>query len=174
MPNRVNCVGDCNMMNKDTIRTILDAASELEILMADIYTIFAESLPEDMKFWEQMAHEEKNHAALIRSVESSKDMSAEFLASFPRDILEENIKTKEWATDVYIRFSRNRPDRKTAFRTAIEIETSAGEVHYQNIMSKNVDSWFIRVFQELNEFDRDHLKRINSYAREHKILGKQG
>ena len=161
------------MVNNDTARTILDAASELEILMADIYTVFAESLPQDRGFWEQMAHEEKNHAALIRSVESSQEMSAEFLANFPRDILEENIRTREWATDVYIRFSKNRPDRKTAFRTAIEIETSAEEVHYQNIMSKKVDSWFIRVFQELNEFDRDHLKRIHRYVREHKILGKQ-
>lgn len=161
------------MMNKDTVRTILDAASELEILMADIYTIFSESLPEDSVFWEQMAHEEKNHAALIRSVESSQEMSTEFLANFPRDILEENIRTREWATDIFIRLSRNRPDRRTAFRTAIEIETCAGEVHYQNIMSKKIDSWFIRVFQELNEFDLDHLKRIHYYAREHNILGKE-
>ena len=161
------------MKNNDTARTILDAASELEILMADIYTVFAESIPEDRRFWEQMAHEEKNHAALIRSVESSQEMSTAFLANFPQDILEENIRTREWATDVFIRISRNRPDRKTAFRTAIEIETSVEEMHYQNIMSKKVDSWFIRMFQELNELDRDHLKRVHRYAKEHKVLGKQ-
>ena len=120
-----------------------------------------------------MAHEEKNHAALIRSVESSQEMSTAFLANFPQDILEENIRTREWATDVFIRISRNRPDRKTAFRTAIEIETSVEEMHYQNIMSKKVDSWFIRMFQELNELDRDHLKRVHRYAKEHKVLGKQ-
>ena len=156
-------------MNNDLAQTILDEASYLEILMADIYTIFEESFSEDRNFWHQLAHEEKNHAALIRSVKSSHTMSTQFVSNLPDNLLEENIKTKEWATSLFIKFSQNKPDRKTAFNAAIEIEKTAEEVHYQSIMTKKGDSWFIKVFQELNEYDRDHLKRIIKYVKDNKI-----
>ena len=157
-------------MNNDLAQTILDEASYLEILMADIYTIFEESFSEDRNFWHQLAHEEKNHAALIRSVKSSHTMSTQFVSNLPDNLLEENIKTKEWATSLFIKFSQNKPDRKTAFNAAIEIEKTAEEVHYQSIMTKKGDSWFIKVFQELNEYDRDHLKRIIKYVKDNKII----
>jgi hypothetical protein len=157
-------------MNNDLAQTILDEASYLEILMADIYTLFEESFFEDRNFWHQLAHEEKNHAALIRSVKSSHTMSTQFVSNLPDNLLEENIKTKEWATSLFIKFSQNKPDRKTAFNAAIEIEKTAEEVHYQSIMTKKGDSWFIKVFQELNEYDRDHLKRIIKYVKDNKII----
>ena len=157
-------------MNNDLAQTILDEASYLEILMADIYTLFEESFFEDRNFWHQLAHEEKNHAALIRSVKSSHTMSTQFVSNLPDNLLEENIKTKEWATSLFIKFSQKKPDRKTAFNAAIEIEKTAEEVHYQSIMTKKGDSWFIKVFQELNEYDRDHLKRIIKYVKDNKII----
>jgi hypothetical protein len=157
-------------INKHLVLEILDQASDLEILMADIYTIFEESFSEDRNFWHQLAHEEKNHAALIRSIKSSHTMSTQFVSNLPDNLLEENIKTKEWATSLFIKFSQNKPDRKTAFNAAIEIEKTAEEVHYQSIMTKKGDSWFIKVFQELNEYDRDHLKRIIKYVKDNKII----
>jgi hypothetical protein len=156
-------------MNNELAQTILEEASHLEILMADIYTLFEESFFEDRKFWHQLAHEEKNHAALLRSVKSSRTMSTQFVSNLPHNLLQENIKTKEWATALFSKFSQKKPDRKAAFNAAIEIEKSAEEVHYQNIMTKKADSWFIKVFQELNEYDRDHLKRVVKYVKENKI-----
>ena len=156
-------------MNSELAHTILDEASNLEILMADIYTLFEESFPEDSKFWHQLAHEEKNHAALLRSVRNSNTMSSQFVAYLPDNLLQENIRTNEWATAIFSKFSQDKPDRKTALNTAIEIEKTAEEVHYQNIMTNKGDSWFIKVFQELNEYDRDHLKRVVKYMKKNKI-----
>jgi hypothetical protein len=96
-------------------------------------------------------------------------MSTQFVSNLPHNLLQENIKTKEWATALFSKFSQEKPDRKAAFNAAIEIEKSAEEVHYQNIMTKKADSWFIKVFQELNEYDRDHLKRVVKYVKENKI-----
>ena len=57
----------------------------------------------------------------------------------------------------------------TALNTAIEVEKTAWELHYQSLMTKKSDKWFIDILQELNEYDRDHLKRINFYMKANNI-----
>ena len=158
--------------DKNLIVEILDQAAALETIMADMDTLFEKSFTEDSDFWKQLAYEELNHAALIKSVSSNPNptMSEQFIHDAPNDLFQEVVKAKEWATSVFIQFSEVKPDRITAFNTAIEAEKTAGELYFQSIMTKESDSWLIKVLQELNEYERDHLKRIEEYVKEKNII----
>ena len=156
-------------LDKNLILEFLDRASSLELIMANMYTLFEKSFTEDSDFWKQLAQEELSHAALLKSACSNPEMSKQLVYDAPNDLLQEVVKAKEWATSLLIKFSEIKPDRLIAFTTAIEAEKTAGELHFQSIMRKESDSWFIKVLQELNEYDLDHLKRIEKYVKENKI-----
>ena len=156
-------------LDKNLILEFLDRASSLELIMANMYTLFEKSFTEDSDLWKQLAQEELSHAALLKTAFSNPEMSKRLANDVTNDFLEEVVKAKEWATSLLIKFSEVKPDRLTTFNTAIEAEKTAGELHFQNIMSKESDSWFIKLLRELNEYDRDHLRRINSYMTDNNI-----
>lgn len=135
------------MTNKHLVLEILDQASSLEKIMADMYTLFEKSFAEDSSFWKQLAYEELNHAALLKSVRNNPIMSNQFIHDASSDFLQEIVTAKEWATSLLIKFSEVNPDRLTAFNTAIDAEKTAGELHYQSIMTKESDSWFIKIME---------------------------
>ena len=151
------------------VEDFLDEASALETIMADLYSSFEKSFAEDAVFWKQLADEELNHAALIQNVKSDPEVSKWFVHDAPDDLVKETVKTMEWATSLVIKYSEEKPDRLTAFNTAIEVEKTAWELHYQSLMTKKSDKWFVDIVQELNEYDRDHLRRINLYIKEKNI-----
>ena len=151
------------------VEVFLDEASALETIMADLYSSFEKSFVEDAVFWKQLADEELNHAALIQNVKSDPEVSKWFVHDAPDDLVKETVKTMEWATSLVIKYSEEKPDRLTAFNTAIEVEKTAWELHYQSLMTKKSDKWFVDIVQELNKYDRDHLRRINLYIKEKKI-----
>ena len=156
-------------LDKNLILEFLDRASSLELIMANMYTLFEKSFTKDSDFWKQLAQEELSHAALLKSAISNPEMSKQLAHDASNDLLQEVVKAKEWATSLLIKFSEVKPDRLTAFNTAIEAEKTAGELHFQSIMTKESDSWFIKVLRELNEYDRDHLRRINLYMTDNNI-----
>jgi hypothetical protein len=57
---------------------------------------------------------------------------------------------------------------------AIEIEESAGEVHFQQAMEKKADSTYLETLQKLNLEDRDHAQRIRTYRNEKLHESSQG
>ena len=155
-------------MKDDLAQAFLDKASQLEILVADLYTLFEKSFPEDSKFWHQLAQEEKNHAELFINI--NPNWSNKFVSSFAPGLLQEIQGFKEWLSPLIIKFSDKKTDRKTAFNTAIKIEKSAGEIDYQNFMNKETDSWILKGLQHINEYERDHLNRLEQYIEENKII----
>jgi hypothetical protein len=151
------------------VEAFLDEASALETIMADLYSSFEKSFAEDAFFGKQLADEELNHAALTQNVKSDPEVSKWFVHDAPDDLVKETVKTMEWATSLVIKYSEEKPDRLTAFNTAIEVEKTAWELHYQSLMTKKSDKWFVDIVQELNKYDRDHLRRINLYIKEKNI-----
>lgn len=151
------------------VEVFLDEASALETIMADLYSSFEKWFVEDAVFWKQLADEELNHAALIQNVKSDPEVSKWFVHDAPDDLVKETVKTMEWATSLVIKYSEEKPDRLTAFNTALEVEKTAWELHYQSLMTKKSDKWFVDIVQELNKYDRDHLRRINLYIKVNNI-----
>ena len=58
------------------------------------------------------------------------------------------------------------PSREIAFSLALKTEMSAGEIHFQSAMKKDTDSKALKLFQKLNQDDKDHAKRIRAYMKE--------
>ena len=157
-------------MKEDLAQTFLNEARQLEILVADLYTLFAKSFPEDRAFWQQLAHEEKDHAALIDSIKNNPKLSNQFVSSAAPGLLQEIQEVTKWLSSLIGKFPEEKTDRKTAFRTAIKIEKSAGEIDYRNFMTRETDSWILKGLQHINKYDRDHLNRLEQYVKENKIV----
>ena len=51
-----------------------------------------------------------------------------------------------------------------ALRLALRLEDSAGESHFQLVMENEADTPAAKLFQKLNEDDKDHSRRIRMYA----------
>lgn len=154
---------------EDYLAELFDEAVALELNIAEIYTLFMDGAPEDNLFWRQLALEEKKHAALLRSC---KDISMS-LWQFPAELLPKSnrglINSNRLLHSLMEKFSHSPPDRATAFKSAVLIENSAGEVHYQLAMTGLASSKIMKIFQQLNNGDRDHLIRIKGYMRTHDI-----
>lgn len=145
---------------------LFDEAITLELNIAEIYTLFRKGDPKDEPFWRQMALEERKHSALLNSC---KDISMT-LWQFPAELLPKSsrglIESNRWLHSLIEKFTPSPPERSTAFQVAVDIERSTGEIHYQLAMTSPTSSKIMRIFQQLNNGDRDHLKRIMRYMQE--------
>ena len=145
---------------------LVHEAIQLEFNVAKLYILFRDICSEDSEFWWRLVIEENNHAALLRS---GIDFFME-AGLFPPDILPPVISDLQQANDKVIslleQYDKNPPSREEAFNIALEIERSAGEIHFQRMMTKKGDSRIVELFQKLNEDDKDHIKRIQAYMKD--------
>ena len=157
-------------MQEDLAQRFLNEAGQLEIRVAELYTLFAAAFAEDRAFWQQLAHEEKEHAELVRTIRDNPNLSEKFVSSLAPGLLQEIRKINQWLASLYVEFSGKKSDRKNALETARKIERSAGEIDYQNFMVRETDSWILKGLQQISKNDRDHLERIEAYMREKNLL----
>ena len=151
-------------MENDLIQ-LANEAMRLEYNVSKLYMIFRDSHPEDAEFWWKLVIEESNHAALIKS---GLDY---FMPEgyFPDEIfpsMDELQKTNRELVSLLEKYINHPPSRETAFNLALKIEMSAAEIHFQNTMTKSTDSEVLKLFQTLNQDDKDHAKRIRVYMKE--------
>ena len=145
---------------------LANEAIRLELNVGKLYLLFRDICPDDAAFWWQLAIEENNHASLIRS-------GTDFFMQaglFPTEILPPFIadlqKTNAKLGALLEQYDKNLPSREEAFNLALETERSAGEIHFQHIMTKSADSRILELFQKLNTDDKDHVKRIQAYMKD--------
>ena len=152
-------------MNNDLLQ-LAEEAMRLEYNVSKLYIIFRDAYPQDAKFWWSLVIEESNHAALIKSG-IDYFMSEDF---FPNEIFPsmENLQgANEELASLLEKYATNPPTREEALKIALKAEMSAGEIHYQCAMTKSTeDSEMLRLFQTLNQDDKDHAKRIRAYMKE--------
>ena len=155
-------------MENDFI-SLIDESIKLELNVSDLYLLFFKLFPEDSDFWWKLVLEEKNHAALIRS---GKEYF-EPLKKFPRDLLANSLQkvkdTNRNLKSMIKKLESAAPLRQEAFNIALKLETSAGELHFQNFMNKEESLKIDDIFKQLNKDDKDHAMRISSYMEKHDI-----
>ena len=148
---------------------LLDESIKLELNIADLYMLFYRTFAEDADFWWRLTLEEKNHAALLRS--SKKHFAP--IGRFPTELLSpklQQLKDANANLDALItQYRECPPSRGAAFNTALRIERSAGEIHFQEFMEKQATSSLDRLFQQLNRGDKDHEIRIRPYMEEQAV-----
>ena len=155
-------------MNND-IAALAEESINLELNVSEIYYLFHGFFPDDENFWWKLVQEEKDHAALIRGgIEEFEP-----IGKFPHEILSNSLQdlkeTNKKIRSLLKQFKNIPPSRELAFNTALEIEASAGELHFQHFMDKETNSKIDELFQFLNRGDKDHAKRIRSYMKNNNI-----
>ena len=153
---------------------LIDESIKLELNVAQIYIFFCNTFPEDSEFWQKLVLEEKNHADLI---ESGK---GRFLLpdQFPSELLVSSVQTlcetNNWLTSLLKKYNEKPPSRESAFNIALDIEKSAGELHFQLAMEKSSTSRIMEVLQVLNDGCKDHANRILAYMNDKGIEKQDG
>lgn len=154
----------------EELRQLIDEATKLELNVAEVYIDFYHKFHEDAGFWKKMALEERNHAALL---ENGKRLFLD-AGMFPRELVGESLKALINANnelgDILKQCKQATPSRAVAFNLALKLENLAGEIHFQHAMQQaNHPSEAIKIFQSLNENDRDHADRIRQYMHQNGI-----
>ena len=157
-------------MNQN-LRQLIDEAIKLELNVGAIYLSFHHRFPEDASFWWKIAIEEKNHAALLRN---GKQFFLD-AGMFPDELVDTSLEALVGVNNELERILQQEkgddpPSREAALNIAIKLEELAGEIHFQNAMQQaQHPSEAIKLFQNLNEDDKDHADRIRNYMRQHGI-----
>ena len=148
-------------MPLEHVKRILDESVSLELLVSDLYLLFSTTYPEDREFWWRMALEEKNHASLLRSTENFMRVGV-----FPEEALMTSLEALQSANaqiSELIRRMREAPLPKAeAYRAALQIELSAAELHYQQLMEEDSGDRVMEIIRKLGSDDKDHAERIAS------------
>jgi ferritin len=158
-------------MNND-ITALAEESINLELNISEIYYLFHSYFAADAKLWLKLALEEKNHAALIRGGIEEFELIGEFPHKILSDSLQDLKGTNKKLRSLLKQFKNIPPSRELAFNTALEIEASAGELHFQHFMDKETNSTIDELFQFLNREDKDHAERIRSYMKDNDISAK--
>jgi hypothetical protein len=155
-------------MNTETEK-LFDEAIKLELNVSDLYFVFYTLFPEDAVFWWSLVLEEKNHASLLKTIKSFIPITDEYPKEIlPADIaflIDQNNRIRKTTEDI-----KKTPERIKAFQFALEIEESAREFHFQTFIKNQSISSQYKVFQELNNGDKDHAERIIKYITENNLI----
>ena len=155
-------------MNND-IDALFDESINLEINVGHLYGLFNNLFPAHAEFWWKLEFEEYNHASLIRS---GRDHFKP-VNNFPVKLLDQSLVDLKAANHnlqtLIEKYKKSRPSEEEAFNKALMIEMSAGELHFQEFMSKEACSFTEEIFKKLNKEDRDHAARIRDYMKQHGI-----
>ena len=151
------------------LKQLVDEAINLELNACHLYRIFSEAFPEDAGFWWQLSMEESNHAALLKTgVDYFMDQGL-----FPYEMLAQRLDDLQAINhelnELIQQFTGDPPTRQIAFWTAMKVERSAGEAHFQNMMSNCQGLKMLELFQKLNGDDKDHAERITAYMKSKNI-----
>jgi hypothetical protein len=154
-------------MNQN-FRQLISEAIHLEQNVGRLYLLFHNLLPEDSAFWWELALEEQNHAALLKTAEKMDSSQLEI----PEGIMPPGVDDLKEANRLILKAMedfKSKPDRTTAFQLAHKIELSAGESHYNNFMNNAPGSRITEILRRLNRDDLDHARRIREYMAVHHI-----
>jgi len=144
---------------------IVDEAIALELNVAELYLHFHHQFPDDSAFWWQLAVEEKNHAAMLRSGREHLIKAGLFPFGIVSGELNPLVEANKRLAVLLAETKKRTPSREEAFRLAIRLEESAGEIHFETFMKMTPKTSAEQMFQSLNRDDKDHARRIRAYAK---------
>jgi hypothetical protein len=148
-------------------KSIIDASIQLENNVASIYSIFYATFEQHAEFWWQLHLEERNHAALMRTVRDYFQPIGIFPKQMLCDNLEQIDECNRRMQELIHRYNDQPPDETEAFNIALQLEQSACETHYHDFVTS--DNPLSGLFRRLNKDDIDHFNRIKDYMKQNNI-----
>jgi len=147
---------------------MIEEAIKLEMNISKLYMLFYRLFSDDSDFWWELAIEEQNHAALLKTArqmnKSDVTIPKEMLPAGVEELVDSNHRIMQALDEFEIS-----PERNRAFQVALTFETGAGELHYNTFMKNQDHSVVSSVFKKLNSDDIDHAQRIRKYMTDNQI-----
>ena len=109
---------------------LANEAIQIEHYVSDLYMIFYGSFPEDAQFWWRLGLEEKNHASHLTSGVNDYTQKELFPMEMVGPSLQDMVQMNEKSVSLISQCRKDPPSRETAFQIALDVENSAGEVHF--------------------------------------------
>ncbi len=150
----------------DKLSRLIEESIELELNAAGLYALFHCSIPEDAGFWWKLHQEERNHASLLSALNETFLPVDAYPESLLLPRLEKLKAVNARLNNLLEKFREYPPNREEAFRIALEIENSAGELHFQKFIEHEDETQVDKVFKNLIGNDKDHILRIKKYMKE--------
>jgi len=152
-----------------SLSALLEASINIELNAGRLYRLYAELFADDSEFWRRMWLEEMNHAALLKSARQFLSVGKlPDMALYPdMEVLRSMNSLIKARIEDYMSPDSSKPARLDAYRFALELETSAAEGHFQDIMQGEQEDRVIEIFRKLAGGDLDHAKRIEALIRSH-------
>ena len=144
------------------IKLLLEESAQFELDAYEIYSVFMASIQKDADFWEQLANEELDHAALLKKCLPLCSVENEVTGIISVEEIEIIKEARKNIKQFMIEF-KNNPSPVTACNMALDIENSIVENSYQKFMDSMPNSDLKQIFQLLNGKEKDHINRINDY-----------
>lgn len=154
----------------DDFKELLETSIELELLVSDLYSLYNEIFPEDSDFWWDLSYEEKGHASLLESMKTCLEEGI-----LPKEAIFDKLELMREANSqirtLISKYKKSTPSYEEAYYEAVKFESSASELHHDQMMKRESDSNVIKIFQSLDNADLDHAKRISDLIAQ-KVKGK--
>lgn len=147
------------MDSSSSLNALLDECIRLELLVSELYHYYSRIFEENRDFWWRLTIEEKNHASILKSGRLFLTMN-----KLPKEAVCGNMQLiKETCQKVECRLEGCKTGplaREDAYGFAMQIESSAAELHFQDMLVNQTNSRVIKIFQGLGGDDKDHAQRI--------------
>jgi 1,2-phenylacetyl-CoA epoxidase catalytic subunit len=142
---------------------ILDALREIELIAAELYQKFSRSFREDRVFWESLAQDEENHAAMVTELKNTL-----FKNGSPFEIGKINIFVlstyRQGLTSQIERLQKGQLARRSAFFIARDFEKTLVEHRfYDSIRSENREYQAIQ--SRIQRETEIHLQKLENYIK---------
>ncbi len=141
---------------------IVEALINLEICVAGLYRQFSGLFEEDQAFWQRLAAEEEAHAQILRNNRTIILEHLRLPASRLKGLVSSFELIAKRIVELSQEYQKEKPDKSEAYVAAIQLEQSAGEIHFQEITSCLKDTQVKCMFEKFNQADQDHTRRIRN------------
>jgi len=134
--------------------------------MERLYRLFCSKFPEHREFFSQLADEEQRHAGVLKELLT---LPAQEIAQ-AINLISRRVDEFEQVNQLLAREHRGFEELpKTVIEgleLAFKLEESAGELHYQFVVTTEVKNRALEKIRGLTGADRDHAQRVRSYLKE--------
>jgi len=155
-------------MKSEALETLWECISQ-ELLLSEFYHLFERLFSEDSDFWRKILLEEVRHGSLLRA-EIDRFCKEKLLPESSEEMGSETLNKQGAAmTRLLARLKESPPTREQAFAIALALENTTSEHTYQELATQAPSTRIQRLFQSLNQANRDHIDRIKRYATEQQI-----
>lgn len=153
----------------EELKARCEESVRLERNVSTLYRLYSAVYEEDKEFWWTLHLEEENHASLLESLAKSHLP----FGQFPPDLLAldaDGLREANLKVEAAIKVCRQQPSPAAeAYRFAVALEESAGELVLQEAAAKTPTSDVMKMVKEVIGDCKDHANRIRRRIAERRL-----